>query len=221
MPCTRHIIVCEGESEWAYLQRLQSFIDQQQLPPNTFEPPLRLVAPERVIVKGGSFGKLKSRYNRTRTQNRKSSIQIWTDFDLYHRNYNHCADLYSHKTAGIPNFLFSYHNFEDFFALHSDGDSFQEWLRFGDQGHFTTPLHAIDYLPEIKRIFPGYSKAEMPAGFITWAALRNLKRNRAHRPTSNPDNLQGLGCFADFLIGEIEHAYPGSLDQPPADLAQP
>jgi hypothetical protein len=221
MPCTRYIIVCEGESEWAYVQRLQSFIDQQQLPTGAFEPPLRLIASERVIVKGGSFGKLKNRYNRTRAQNKKSSIQIWADFDLYHRNYNSCADHYALKTAGIPDFLFSYHNFEDFFALHWDGNSFQEWLNFGNHGHFTTPLHAIGYLPEIKRIFPGYDKGEVPAGFITWAALNNLKRNRAHRPTSNPGNLQGLGCFADFLIGKIESAYPGSLDQPPANPAQP
>jgi len=211
MPCTRHIIVCEGESEWAYLQRLQSFIDQQALPVGAYEPPLLMIAPERVIVQGGSFGKLKSRYNKTRTQNKKSSIQIWADFDLYHRNDNQCADHYARKTPGIPDFLFSYHNFEDFFALHWDGNSFQEWLQFGNHGHFTTPLPAIDYLPEIERIFPGYGKGELPADFITWAALKNLKRNRARQPICNPNNLQGLGSFADFLISEIEQAFPGSL----------
>lgn len=211
MPCTRHIIVCEGESEWAYLQRLQSFLDQQPLADGAFEPPLRLIAPERVIVKGGSFGKLKSRYNRTRKQNKRSSIQIWADFDLYHRNDKQCADHYARKTAGIPDFLFSYHNFEDFFALHSDRDRFQEWLHFGNRGHFTTPLHSDGYLPEIKRIFPGYGKGDLPVDFITWASLQNLKRNRACQPTSNPHNLQGIGRFADFLINEIERAYPAAL----------
>jgi len=212
MPCNRYIIVCEGESEWAYLQRLQSFFEKQPLADGAFEPPLQLFAPERVIVKGGSFGKLKSRYNKTRKQNKNYSIQIWADFDLYHRNDQNCATHYAQKTAGIPDFLFSYHNFEDFFALHWDGNSFQEWLDFGNKGHFTTPLHAIGYLPEIKKIFPGYSKGELPPDFITWATLKNLKHNRTHRPTSNPHNLQGLGSFADFLIGKIEHAYPGSLD---------
>ncbi len=221
MPCIRYIIVCEGESEWAYLQRLQSFLDKQPLADGTFETPLRFIVPEKVIVKDGAFGKLKRRYNQTRKANKKASIQIWADFDLYHRNDHHCADHYALKTAGIPDFLFSYHNFEDFFALHWDGNSFQGWLHFGNQGHFTTPLHAIGYLPEIKRIFPGYSKGELPADFITWAALKNLKRNRAHQPTFNPNNLQVLGSFADFLIGKIEHAYPGSLDQPPANPAQP
>ena len=76
MPCTRHIIVCEGEYEWAYLQRLQSFLDQQPLADGAFEPPLHFIVPERVIVKNGTFGRLKSRYNRTRKQNKNSSIQV-------------------------------------------------------------------------------------------------------------------------------------------------
>jgi hypothetical protein len=211
MPCTRHIIVCEGESEWAYLQRLQSFLDQQPLADGTFEPPLRFIAPERVIVKNGTFGKLKSRYNKTRRENKKASIQIWGDFDLYHRNDTSCADHYAQKTPGIPDFLFSFHNFEDFFALHWEGESFQAWLSFGNKGHFTTPLHSDGYLPEIKKIFPDYSKGELPADFITWNSLKNLKLNKVHQPTSNPHDLQGLGKFADFLIGEIGKAYPGVL----------
>jgi len=76
---------------------------------------------------------------------------------------------------------------------------FQEWLRFGSGGHFDTPLHAEGYLPEIKRIFPGYDKGDLPVDFITWDSLKNLKRNKPHQPRSNPCNLQGLGCFADFL----------------------
>lgn len=212
MPCTRHIIICEGESEWVYLQRLQSFFERQPLPANTFEPPLRLVAPQRVVVKSGSFGKLKSRYNSTRRENKKSSIQVWADFDLYHRNDQQFADLYAEKSEGIPDFLFSDHNFHDFFALHWDGNRFQDWLHFGNQGHFAIPLHADGYLPEIQRIFPEYHKSELPADFVTCEALKNLKQNRAHQPRSNPRNLQGLGSFADFLIAEIEKAYPGNLD---------
>jgi hypothetical protein len=212
MPCARHIIVCEGESEWAYLQRLQSFLDAQVLADGTFEPPLRFIVPERVIVKNGTFGKLKNRHNKTRKDNRKASIQIWADFDLYHRNDLQCAELYAAKTAGIPDFLFSFHSFEDFFALHWDGERLAEWLRFGGHGHFTTPFHADGYLPEIKRIFPGYGKGVLPADFVTWRSLKNLKTNLAHQPSTNPHNLQGIGSFANFLIGEIERAYPGSLD---------
>jgi hypothetical protein len=209
--CVRHIIVCEGKSEWAYLQRLQSFLDAQPLPNGSFDPPLILIGPTQAVVKTGTFGKLKSRFNTTRKQNRQSSIQIWADFDLYHRNDKNCADHYKHKPKGIPDILFSFHNFEDFLALHWDENRFQDWLRFGNQGHFTMPLHAEDYLPEIQRIFPGYKKGDLPVDFITWDALNNLKRNLSHQPTSNPNNLQGLRGFADFLIAEIERAIPGFL----------
>lgn len=212
MPSTRHLIVCEGKSERTYLQRLQSFLDQQEVQGSGFETPLRFIAPKRVIVKTGTFGKLKSRFNQARKENRRSSIQIWADFDLYHRNDKKCAELYAKKTAGIPDFLFSYHNFEDFFALHWDAPFLDDWIRFGNEGHFNSPLHAEGYLPEIKRIFPGYSKASLAPDFITWDALKNVKRNRSHQPKSNPHNLQGLGSFADFLISEIERAFPGSLD---------
>ena len=213
MPCTRYIIVCEGESEWAYLQRLQSFLEQQPITDGCFDPPLRLIAPTQAVAKGGSFNTLKRQYSRTWSGNRRAPIRIWADFDLYNRNDNHCADNYANKPTNIPDFCFSYHNFEDFFALHADAGLFQQWLCWGtSSGHFTTPLHANGYLPAIKSIFPGYDKGELPADFISWSSLKNLKCNKAKQPRSNPHNLQGLGCFADFIITEIERAYPGSLN---------
>jgi len=214
MPTVRYIIVCEGESEWAYLQRLQAFLDDQELPPHTFETPLRFIVPKRVIVKSGSFGKMKSRYNETRRESRKSSIEIWADFDLYHRNDKSCAQHYAAKPSGIPDFLFSYHNFEDFFTLHFDGSTLQDWLRYGGPSgrqHFTAPLHACDYGPEIERIFPGYKKGSLPADFVSWDSLRNVKANLGHKPSSNPHNLQGIRSFAEFIVREIERAYPGHL----------
>lgn len=210
MACKRYIIVCEGESERAYLQRLQSFLDKHP-EEGEFDPPLRFVAPERAIAKGGLFSMLRNHYNRFRKENRNAAIEIWADFDLYHRNDNHCADSYRAKTQGIPDFRFSFHNFEDFFALHSSGEQFQAWLEFGNLGHFDTPLHSDGYMPAIEGIFPDYKKGSLPAEFVTWDSLRNLKQNKAHRPTSNPHNLQGIRCFADFLISEIESAFPGRL----------
>jgi hypothetical protein len=211
MPCVRHIIVCEGESEWGYLQTLQGFLDQQPLLDGTFESPLRLITPRNAIAKSGRFADLKRCHVETRRQNKNTSIQIWTDFDLYHRNLNGCATSYLGKARGLPDFLFSFHNFEDFLALHWEGDRFESWLRFGRSGHFETPLHAVGYLPEFQRIFPNYSKAELPLGFIGWPSLRNLKCNLARQPSSNPHNLPNLQSFAGFLVGEIERAYPGRL----------
>lgn len=224
MPTARHIIVCEGESEWAYLQRLQAFLDTLPLANGVFETPLRFIGPAHAVAKNGSFGKIKSTYNRTRSGNKKaSSIQVWVDFDLFHRNDRQCATNYAAKTTGIPDFLFSFHNFEDFFALHFDGAPLKEWLYFGGPAglrHFHTPLHSEGYLPEIKRIFPGYGKGGLPADFVSWASLRNLKANLGYQPLdSNPHNLQGVRSFAEFLVREIERVYPGSLA--PVPVAPP
>ena len=215
MPCVRHIVVCEGESELTYLQRLQSFLEKEPLPDGTFEPPLLFIGPESAIPKNGCFGRLKCCYNQIRKGNKKASIQVWADFDLYCRNDNHCATSYSSKTHGIPDFLFSFHNFEDFIALHWDGDDLNQWLHFGSPNgcnHFAVPCHADGYLPEIQRISPSYRKGELPPDFISWASLKNLKSNLGHQPSSNPHDLQGIGSFARFLIEQIERAYPCALD---------
>ena len=209
----RFIIICEGESEWAYLQRLQGFFDDLELPPKSFETPLKFIVPKRVIVKTGSFGKMKSCYNRTLKENKKARIHIWADFDLYHRNDQKCAENYRTK-KGIPDFHFSFHNFEDFFALHFEGEALVQWLQFGaaaGQNHFDKPVHSSDYLPEIKRIFPDYAKGALPADFVSWSTLNNLKSNLGLQPRSNPGNLQGVYSFAQFLIEQIEEVYPGKL----------
>ncbi len=225
MPTTRHIIVCEGESERAYLQRLQAFLDDQEVAAGSFDAPLCFIGPEHAVANIGTFGKIKSTYNKTRTANRGRSIHVWADFDLYHRNDKHCATHYAAKTAGIPDFLFSFHNFEDFFALHFQGNALAEWIKFGSpmgHRHFTSPLHSDGYLPEIKRIFPGYAKGGLPADFVSWASLRNLKANLGHQPSnSNPHNLHGIRSFAEFLICEIERDYPGKLDPAPVPPATP
>jgi hypothetical protein len=215
MPVTRHLIVCEGESEWTYLQRLQSFLDDQEVPAGAFETPLRFIVPAQAVSRTGAFGKIVATFKKTQRANKNApSIQIWADFDLYHRNDDKCADMYAAK-ANIPDFLFSFHNFEDFYALHFDGEALSEWLKFGHTDgkcHFTTPLRAEGYLPEIKRIFPGYKKNDLPADFVSWASLRNLKANLGHQPSrSNPHNLESIRSFAAFLIDQIERAYPGSL----------
>ena len=210
----RHIIICEGESESAYLQRLQSFLEEQDSVSGRFEPALNFMVPKRAIAKGGSFGKLKSSYNSERRTNKNIAIQIWADFDIYHRNYKNCADHYKIKTDGIPDFQFSFHNFEDFYALHFDGPILQRWLQFGSLAstrHFTLPLHSVDYQPEFRQIFPGYVKGVVPVDFVSWQSLKNLKVNLAHQPTSNPHNVKQIGSFAGFLIGQIDQHYPGKL----------
>lgn len=215
MATVRHIIVCEGESEHTYLLRLQSFLDRQELPQDTYETPIRFISPTRSISKTGSFGKIVQTFRTTRKENRKRTISVWADFDLYCRNDNGCADSYKSKLAGIPGFYFSFHNFEDFYSLHFDGAQLAGWLRLGSnmgRNHFTTPLHSDDYLPEIRSIFLGCKKNDLPSDFVSWESLRNLKANLHHVPmTSNPHGLTGIHSFARFLIQEIDRAYPGML----------
>jgi hypothetical protein len=213
MPVKRHIIICEGESERAYLQRLQGFLDDLPLPDGEpFDTPLRFIP---ALAGTGSFGKLTARYKAAKSASRNSSIQIWTDFDLYHRNHQNCAHRYAAKPTGIPHFLFSYHNFEDFFALHFDAPELHQWLTFGSsagQNHFTAPLNSHQFLPAIKAIFPSYRKGALSPDLVSWSSLRNLKANLQHQPSwSNPHQLQGLRSFAQFLISEIDSAYPGHL----------
>ena len=150
----------------------------------------------------------------TRRESKNTDIQIWADFDLYHRNDKHCADHYAAKTDGIPDFHFSFHNFEDFYALHFDGLALAQWLEYGSaagRGHFITPLHSKNYMPEIERIFPGYQKGGLPADFVSWASLRKLKSNLGLQPKNNPNNLQGVRSFAEFLIEQVDRAYPEKL----------
>lgn len=210
----RFVIVCEGESEHAYLQRLQRFLDAQELPRGTlFETPLRFISSKRLTAQGGSFIQIKTRYNAALRDNKNSSIEIWADFDLYHRNDQECAEKYRTK-KGIPDFRFSFHNFEDFYALHFGDAALQDWLKFGAQagkGHFFAPLHSKDYISEINRIFPGYAKGALPADFVSWTSLKNLKDNLVYQPKANPHNLQGIGSFAEFLIEQVEKVYPGKL----------
>ncbi len=212
MRTVRHLIVCEGESERGYIQQLQGFLDRERVPEGAFEPPLRLFSPEYAIARSGRFADLRRCYTRARKQNRNESIQIWADFDLYHRNTHECVTSYKEKPEGLPDFLFSFHNFEDFLALHWDGDRFEAWLRFGGKGHFREPLHEGGYLPEIRAILPEYKKGELPIDFFSWSSLRNLKRNLSCQPTFNPHDLPNPRSFAGFLVDEIGRAYPGLLD---------
>lgn len=193
------------------MRRLQAFLNQQAVPPDSFETPLQLIAPGYAISKSGSFTLLARRFRAVYRDNKRSDIKIWTDFDLYHRNDSDCADHYRKKIAGIPDFYFSFHNFEDFYALHLGAPQHQAWCAFGQQGHFDHPLHSADHFPAFTQIVPGYAKAVIPVNLITWDSLANLKQNLAHRPTSNPQHLEGIRCFATFLVEAIDQAFPGHL----------
>jgi len=173
---------------------------------------LILIPPAHAVAKGGHFGSLLRRYKSEKNRNPRSSIQIWADFDLYHRDDKGCAQKYRNKLPETPDFLFSFHNFEDFLALHWRGDRFDLWRAFGQRGHFRRPLHSHEYLLEFEKMLSKYRKGDVPVGFINWDSLGNLKSHLEHQPKANPHGLSNVRGFGDFLIGELERAYPGKLD---------
>jgi len=130
------------------------------------------------------------------------------DYDLYLRNNRNNRDLYLNKPKGIPDFRFSFHNFEDFLVLHMEKAVIEKWCSFLEPTrHFLEPLHATDYIPLFQQVFPEYAKGDLPSDFITPEALNRLKRNSLHPIITPPADSQFPG-FASFLIGQIEEAYP-------------
>lgn len=103
----QYTVICEGRSEFVYIQRLQSFLDSQFAGwsvPLTFRP---------IDNGGGSCGTVITGYKKQRAENKRAIIQVWVDYDLYFRNDKDCMTRYLAKPRGIPDFRFSYHNFED------------------------------------------------------------------------------------------------------------
>jgi len=199
----RIIVICEGDSEVAYLQQLQSFLYKEAkdfLPLLTFFP---------VKVGCGYFTNVKSVLRRERQGNRNACCKVWIDYDLYHRNDKRCMTQY--RQSRIKPFYFSYHNFEDFLILHCTENIIKQWKDvFESTGHFESPLHDVDYKPHFQTLFPDYQKGRMPLDFISWESLRRLKTNLVNR-TMPPSSNDDCDDFATFLIAELENAYPDRL----------
>jgi len=213
----RHIIICEGASERIYLQRLQSFLASQPARDGMFSAPLQIIPPSRAQTGNGRYSSVVRNYRKRFKEAPRTSCLAWVDFDLYHRNYKGNADAYKRKSIThpkIPDFLFSFHNFEDFLALHLEDDKLSEWKRiFQQNGHFDNPLHADDYIEDFRKIWPAYRKGDLPVDFISQDSLKRLKRNKASQPGASLGNMAGyaVNSFADFLVEQIETVFPSLL----------
>ncbi len=75
-------------------------------------------------------------------------------------------------------------NFEDFLSLHVEKGLSDPWYHLCSTNyHFSTPMHAITYIPLFTaNIFPSYRKGEMPFT-LTASHLSLLFSN-----LDNPDN---------------------------------
>lgn len=202
----RYTVICEGRSEFVYIQRLQSFLDEQST--TGWSVPLRFMP---IDNGGGFYGNIVSGYRAKRKHNKHARIKIWADYDLYARNDKGSMTLYLAKPLGIPDFKFSYHNFEDFLVLHMEDKKVQSWKEgVAASGHLTTPLHTKKYTELFANIMPNYQKGDLSPDFISEKSLRCLKQN-IQNPIVPPPAEPHFGNFASFLIGEIDAVYPELL----------
>ena len=98
--------MCEGASEKAYIQELNRYLEEEDIP-------LRFVPRPS---NGGQYTPVVKKYKEVRRDNRTTEIFIWVDYDRYQRNDNSDTDNYRSKSDGIPNFLFFEQEFRGFFV---------------------------------------------------------------------------------------------------------
>lgn len=152
-------VVCEGKSERNYLAALNRLLRDSGIGITLLSPnPKR-----RDDDGGGHFRNVVQKYKDLRRNNRNVQPWIWVDWDLYLRNDQHCMDLYEARPKGIPDFLFSIHNFEDFLVIHNSTERVHEWMNIcREHNHFDAPMHSEEYMHLFKNQFPEYRKGEMP-----------------------------------------------------------
>ena len=163
------IIVCEGESEVAYIQELNRLFRELEISA-TLQP---------VCVGTGFFSNVVAAYRNARRDNPRTDIQIWVDWDIYARNERQCMDAYSRKGGGIPSFCFSRQNFEDFLVTHLAEDELARWLEVcRSSGHLKEPLHSEQYIPLFREtLFPQYSKGDIPFP-LTHECIERMLQNQ-------------------------------------------
>lgn len=222
----KYRLICEGPSEWTYVQRLKSFLaGKMPVMDDGFTPRLDFYPTiTNNKIGGGSFGLVKRTYKKICPQNRHLPLKIWVDCDIYMRNSNKnecaCAAGYANKGT-MPDFNFMVMNFEDFLAMHFHDDLFVEWKDIMDNAHhFAVPLHGKEYAPKfdpIWRAYRGdiegadaiYRKGSLPEDFVTVESLRNMIRHCEDAKLAQLFSIHApAGAFPVFLSWALKGAYP-------------
>lgn len=185
------IIICEGPSEENYIKELNKYFRESSIH-IILTPKVVGTGEYKSVIK--KYREVYQEYN-GRNKKNKMPIEIWVDFDIYHRDNNNCMTNYKNKPKLIPDFLFSYENFEDFLVLHEDKVQLQKWEEICNKhNHFDIPLHENKYLPLLRdNIFPGYEKGSLPIN-IDKNSLNNLFEHN-----NNDENIKIKSDFASFL----------------------
>ena len=183
-----YIVLCEGESEFNYITSLNRILCFRN---NTYA-----ILFKAVLIGSGKFVTVKREYDKALKNNKKEkdNILIWIDYDIYQRNENDNNTLYKNK-LGIPDFLFSYMNFEDFLILHLSKNVVDEWYKKCKDHFFYNPKSSKEYLPLFKKYFCDYKKGELPIQ-LNKNTLENMFKNLNEFNNYKND-------FASFLSEKI------------------
>ena len=196
-------VVCEGKSERNYISALNRLLRDDGIALTLHSP-----APRNEVEDGGGhYTDVIKRYKEICSNNRNIRPWIWADRDLYVRNERGCMDMYRKKPKGIPDFLFSIQNFEDFLVLHHSTDRVHEWVELcRERNHFDEPMLSKEYMPLLKTQFPEYKKGELPdcLSLLTNAQVENALIH------SLDDRIPIKCDFIEHLADFIMRNYPGT-----------
>jgi len=194
-------IVCEGDSEEAYINRLRKYIEETTAP----NVPLRIVPKN---AHSGHFVVIRKKIKEVRKDNQRVRVEVMTDYDLYLRNDEANWEKYAARETSIPAFCFNFQNFEDFMVFHYPDEIVNEWMEvFNPMGHFSHPLHGEEYLEIFRTIsvFSNYKKGSLPANFVNAQSLANLSRRIETAPLDYSAFVSDdVRSFAAFLLGELK-----------------
>ena len=199
-----YLIICEGDSEFAYVQEFNRFLNERGAP-------IVFVAHN---AGGGSFKNLRQVCRALKTR-KNGRTYIMADKDIYHRDDNGNGAAYEREKGHMPPFLFQTWNFEDFLLMHSPVEVLSAWRdQARRSGHMMNPLHGEEYMPnfmafcECNKValdfsFP-YEKGDMPFG-LTREHVERLFANNASGSFPHSD-------FADVVARFLKECSATKMD---------
>lgn len=189
-----YLVICEGDSEVAYVQELNRFLNEQG----------KTIVFQAVNAGGGGFTTIRQCCRDRKTRKNGKTFVI-VDRDIYARNDSGAGENYEREKDVLPPFLFQSWNFEDYLLMHFPKDLLEEWRGISAiNGHLTQPKHSEEYAPiyaefcrrnadRLDYDLP-YEKGDMPFA-LTAEHLANLfANNEAEFPHSQ---------FAELLRIEV------------------
>lgn len=197
-------IICEGSSEANYIARLNAYLNDVDY---TWSFDNRIVA---VNCGSGILPEVEKCLRREYANQRKDNRLVWVDYDLYSpaRTEKSWHKDYVRRIPGGRAFYFSFHNFEDFLALHFDDSAYAKYAEIVlRSGHAAKPLHGREYAALFNPIYSeftgeDYRKGMLSDGFVCRENLCNMIRhleNRAISPVVDPAHEDFAKWLAEYL----------------------